>query len=128
MDAPLRTLIKEPGLLLYILPEIKKQISAWAIETAGLDAQAQYNQGRAVFEIATLFIGVGEIKGAIKSGESNYGLTRVLTKVDANSGKFAFRVSQASADIETIESDIKLLSKNGDLIATFNDNVWKPAK
>jgi hypothetical protein len=44
---------------------VKEKLGDYTNETAGVDNQARYNQGKIVFNVASLFIGVGEAKALI---------------------------------------------------------------
>ena len=41
-------------------------IKAYGVETGGFDNQARYNHGKIIFNVASLFIGVGEAKAILK--------------------------------------------------------------
>jgi hypothetical protein len=117
MDAPLREIIVHPNLLVEILPVLKKQIAEWVTENSNLSPEAQYKQGRLLFEVATLFIGVGEIKGMLKSGQSSVGLVKILKATNDDVGKVIFEAAENGFKFEAVEDGLKLLTSTGDEIA-----------
>ncbi len=63
---------------------IKSEVSKYVDETVALDAQARYNQGKLIFEVASAFFGIAEIKAFAKTGKITSELLTGLSKISNN--------------------------------------------
>ncbi|MCU0335130.1 MAG: hypothetical protein MUF62_08775 [Chitinophagaceae bacterium] len=54
-----------------VYPSIKSALGAWWNEVTfgGSNAEAGYTHGKLVFDVVSMFIGVGEVKGFLKAGK-----------------------------------------------------------
>jgi hypothetical protein len=57
---------------------LKTEINNYVDETLALTPQAMYNQGKLVFDVASLFVGIGEVNTLLKTGSLTLGLVAVL--------------------------------------------------
>ena len=65
-----------------ILLEIDKAIGNWAGETFCTDRTCAYNQGRLIFDVVSLFYGVGEAKALLKTGTAGAKIAKMIEAVD----------------------------------------------
>lgn len=78
----LNRIITEPNFRNQAWDTLKIAFSDYIQETVGLDKQARFNQGKILFDVATLFIGVGEIKAILKGQELVVGILTTLNKLN----------------------------------------------
>ena len=104
---------------------VKQSFSEYVSETAGLDNQAMYNQGKLLFDVVTLFIGVGEVKAILKGKQVTIGIVALIQAVPKNLSKFVFKVREFG--LAVVKSGNKILIKDGTVeIASIADNVLIP--
>ena len=75
-----------------VADQIGKDYSAWEREILAIDNCAAYRQGKVVFDIASCFIGVGEISAAVKAGTkvasaAGGGILKVMSAFGREAGK-----------------------------------------
>ncbi|MCV6629769.1 MAG: hypothetical protein OIF50_07910, partial [Flavobacteriaceae bacterium] len=124
---------------------IEEELSNYLEETLALDAQARYNQGKLIFDIASLFFGYGEVKAALKTGKITSttlntlrNFPQNLNSLIKNIGKFsknlAIRVNRATGDILIEGQKIARIMKDADkriilakevFFESLDDN-WQP--
>ena len=66
---------------------ISEQVSGYIVETASTEPQGKYNQGKLIFDVASLFFGVGEVKAALKTGQITSKTAQMLAKIPVNVAK-----------------------------------------
>ncbi|CAA0253158.1 hypothetical protein USCSP91_700001 [Tenacibaculum maritimum] len=77
----IRQLDKEDSLVSSVTSTIKKEFVKYVDETLALDPQARYNQGKLIFDIASFFIGYGEVKAFLKTGKITSATFKSLRKI-----------------------------------------------
>lgn len=60
---------------------INREVDKYLNETIALDAQARYNQGKLIFEVASAFFGIAEIKAFAKTGKVTSNLLSGFAKI-----------------------------------------------
>ncbi|WP_161635285.1 HNH endonuclease [Aquimarina macrocephali] len=117
----IRQLDEEDKLVNSITDTIKKEFGKYVDETLAFDPQARYNQGKLIFDVASLFIGYGEIKIFLKTGKITSttlkalkGIPSKLQKMVVGIGKLGKKVL---VKIDNITGDILI---EGQRIATLN--------
>ncbi len=60
---------------------IKSEVSKYVDETIALNAQARYNQGKLILEVASAFVGIAEIKAFAKTGKVTSSLISGFAKI-----------------------------------------------
>tara|TARA_A100000171_G_scaffold44060_1_gene46570 strand:- start:1577 stop:3490 length:1914 start_codon:yes stop_codon:yes gene_type:complete len=61
--------------------DLKVEFSNYIDETLSLSSQGMYNQGKLIFDVATLFIGIGEINAILKGQKLSHVLLSSLRKI-----------------------------------------------
>jgi hypothetical protein len=61
---------------------IKSSLGDWASTTFCTDKTCAYNQGRLIFDVVSLFYGVGEAKAILKTGIAGTRIARLIAEVD----------------------------------------------
>jgi hypothetical protein len=71
--------------------ELKKQASEYIDQTVCVtDPLCRYNQGKLIFDVATMFIGVGEVSAALKVGLKGTQMLKVVQVIDRISDQIKF--------------------------------------
>jgi hypothetical protein len=65
-----------------IYTTIKNSLGDWALSTFCTDKTCAYNQGRLIFDVVSLFYGVGEAKALLKTGIAGTKIAQIITEVD----------------------------------------------
>ncbi|MBL7895618.1 MAG: glycohydrolase toxin TNT-related protein [Bacteroidia bacterium] len=78
-----------------IYNELAKSLGGWANSTFCGDRTCAYNQGKLVFDIVSLFYGVGEVKAALSTGMAGAKIAKIIAEVD----KTAVAVSKAFTSV-----------------------------
>jgi hypothetical protein len=121
----LNELVTNPETRAQTWNALSASFSDYIDETLGLDNQALYNQGKLVFDVITLFIGVGEVKAILNGQKVTIGIVALLNAVPKNLSKFVFKVRQLGLSI--VKEADKLLIKDGaQQIALVADNALQP--
>src|SRR5690606_26998687 len=133
-------LYQQDELYSTIKTEFSDQFDKYTDETIALDAQARYNQGKLIFEVASLFVGVGEMKGLLNTGKVTSETFQVLRKIPPSMAEFlqsatkfskyaVLKLENATAKllldgqhIVTITKQ-KLTIAKGALIESIDDNL-----
>src|SRR5690606_5237093 len=80
-------LYKQDALYDTLKKQFSNEFDKYVDETVTLDAQAKYNQGKLIFEVASFFFGVGEAKAALKTGKLASGMFDVLKAMPSKTTK-----------------------------------------
>ncbi len=75
---------EEDQLLSSVAETIKKEFKKYEDETLDFDPQARYNQGKLIFDVASLFFGYGEVKAFLKTGKITSATLKALQKIPSN--------------------------------------------
>lgn len=121
----LNELVASPDARAQAWNEVKVSFGGYIDETLALDNQALYNQGRLLFDVASLFVGVGELKALLKGQKITVGIVSVLNAIPRNLSKFIFKARQLGLSIVK-QADRLLLKDGADQIASVADNILHP--
>jgi len=106
---------------------VKNEFNDYINEIAGFTPEAQYLQGKLLFDIATLFIGVGEVKALLKGEKITISLIKTLKAIPKDLVRIITRAKNAGLVIQKTGDDIiKVLTKEGAEVA-LNDKENKLA-
>src|SRR5690606_1483117 len=122
-------LYQQDALYSTIKQEFTTEFDKYIDETITLDAQARYNQGKLIFEVASLFVGVGEIKGLLNTGKVTSETFQVLRKIPPSMVKFLKSATKFSKDaVLKLENASGKLLLEGQHIATITKQKLTIAK
>ncbi|MCX2682130.1 fibronectin type III domain-containing protein [Galbibacter sp. EGI 63066] len=89
-------------------------------ETVALDAQARYNQGKLIFEVASFFFGVAEAKAALKTGKITSETFQMLKKIPSSMASFIKSAARFSKKVVLqLEASTGKLLLDGQHFATI---------
>lgn len=85
----IRQICNDPNGTSLIYSTIKNSLKDWAGSTFCTDKTCAYNQGRLIFDVVSLFYGVGEVKAALKTGIAGVKIANIIreTEVAVNVAK-----------------------------------------
>lgn len=115
IDEPIRELVTNPAMFKKLIPELKGQLIQWSDDISGLDPEAQYLQGKLIFEAVTFFVGIGEAKAILKGGQSSVGLLKLTKATNKNASTFFVNTTKKGIKLDDLlkgfdANDIKNLS------------------
>lgn len=117
----IRQLDEEDKLVSSITDTIKKEFGKYVDETLALDPQARYNQGKLIFDVASFFIGYGEVKALLKTGKITSSTLKALKGIPSKLQKMVVGIGRFGKKlvvrIDKITGDILI---KGQRIATLN--------
>jgi hypothetical protein len=108
--------------------DMKGSFLEYIDETAALTPQAQYNQGKIIFEVLGLFIGVAEIRALLKGGKVTYGIAGSLKNISKQLSKFFFDLRNIGVKVVKDGDNYKILTEAGDKIADIKNGKLLPDK
>jgi hypothetical protein len=115
----LNDLAKSPELRTQAWNSLKQSFSEYVDETAGLDNQAMYNQGKLIFDVITLFIGIGEIKAILNGQKVTIGIVALMNAVPKHLSKFVFRLKNFGLSLVKSGDNLSILGKQGGEVAAL---------
>lgn len=101
---------------------IETEFNKYVDTTLDLTPQARYNQGKLIFDVGSLFFGVGEVKAFITTGKLTSKTVQILTKIPTNISKLLVALS---GKIKKLQNNVLayVLSANTYIeIARFTDD------
>ena len=108
-----------------LINSIKQSINEYAYETIDNTPQAKYNQGKLIFNVATLFVGIGEINGILKGEKVTITVIELLKTLPRNIAGTVFKAKNIGHTIKSVGKDIVIYSKvNGSEIARVVNNKF----
>ncbi|WP_128755186.1 fibronectin type III domain-containing protein [Aquimarina sediminis] len=117
----IRQLDEEDKLVSSVTDTIKKEFGKYVDETLAFDPQARYNQGKLIFDVASLFIGYGEVKVFLKTGKITSTTFKALQAIPSKLQEMVVGIGKLSkkvlVKIDNITGDILI---EGQRIATLN--------
>ncbi len=127
-----RTLATDGQLRDKVWGELKQQAAEYLDQTLCVQEPiCRYNQGKLIFDIASMFVGIGEVSGVVKTGLKAKGLLKVVQAIEkvesvakvvhrainGVGGKFVKTASRGVVDV---------LSATGEKIAKLSGGVLEP--
>ncbi|MFO0356405.1 MAG: fibronectin type III domain-containing protein [Sphingobacteriaceae bacterium] len=100
-----------------IFTSIKNSIGDWSTSTFCTDKTCAYKQGRLIFDVVSLFYGVGEVKAALKTGIVGAKIAQIISEVDKTGLILIKNLSKLSGSVEKTSAGIMLYIK----LSTGND-------
>lgn len=114
----LNELAKKQEIRQQVWGQIKVEFSDYVDDISGLDKNAQYLQGKLIFDVASLFFGVGEVKALLKGEKISVGIIQVVKALPKNVGRTVILLRKAGLTIQKVSDDlIRILNKQGDEVA-----------
>jgi len=97
-----------------LINAIKLSIIEYAYETTDVTSQAKYNQGKLIFNVATLFVGIGEINSTLKGEKVTISLIELLRNLPKNITGILSKAKSIGHLIKNVGKDIVIYSsENG---------------
>ena len=122
-------LYKQDALYDTIKQQFSNEFDKYVDETVTLDAQARYNQRKFIFEVASLFFGVGEIKGILNTGKVTSETFQALRKIPPSMVQFLKSATKFSKDaVLKLENATGKLLLDGQHIVTITKQKITIAK
>jgi hypothetical protein len=115
----LNELVTNPETRAQTWNALKASFSDYIDETLGLDNQALYNQGKLVFDVITLFIGVGEVKAILNGQKVTIGIVALMQAVPKHLSKLVFRLKNFGLSLVKSGDNLSILGKQGGEVAAL---------
>jgi len=116
----------DPQFWSQVWNEVKTEFGKYIDDTVGMDAQAVYNQGKLLFDVATLFVGIGEIKAILNGTKFSVAMVSMLQKLPTALSKVVFKAKNLNKLVQKSGDDILIqTTKGSEYVARISGDVME---
>ncbi len=119
----IQEILRDPEKRKEVWDTIKDEVATWVDETVSLSGEGQYNIGKVAFDVATMFIGIGEVKSIIKTGNFTVSAIKVSQKLPRGLKHVIAKAEDLGHTVVKTSNGISIRKGNTEVMKISNGKV-----